>query len=131
MLAWPRDTKRSTFLAFSSGDPHLLAKLESVARRFVWINLIECSCCTKYHADMHRVLPKIWNPAPIWFDDTTTGRWYAANMCQACNQLCSKSYISRETHFWCGMCRAWINKVNHWDCSHYYPSMLDYSDDSS
>jgi len=130
MLPWPKDTKRGTFLAFCSGDRALLANLEPLARRFVWINLIECSCCTKYHADIKWVLPKIFNPTPIWIDDTNTGRWYAANMCEACNHLCSNSAISNETHFWCGMCRHWVHRHDHWDCSHYYPSMLDYSDDS-
>ena len=128
MPAWPRDTKRSTYLGFCSGDPDLLANLEAVARRFVWISLIECSACTKYHTDMHWVLPRVWNPAPKWIDDTNTGRWYAANMCCACHQFYSMPNIDRETHFWCGMCRAWIHRQNHWNCSHYYPSMLDDSD---
>ena len=127
MESWPTDTRRSTFMAFYAGDPELCANMAVLARRYIWFNTIECSACARQHCDVMWSRNRIFRPDSKWLHN----RWYACNLCHPCYALFSSTTYSRETHFWCGMCKDWIHKVYHYDCEHYIPSAIEYSDDSS
>ena len=131
MLAWPPDTRRGTWVAFWTGDPEVLYSMAVLARRFMWINTIMCTHCRNHHYRYTRdIWYSIFRPLSTWVKETEV-LWYACNLCEPCEIMSSNRDVSRDTHFWCGMCRDWIHRVYHYDCGHFIPSAVDYSDDSS